>query len=243
MNEIRKEEKEARWKLHYWFDSIERTTVDNFGRLPTMCFNDSVQVMAPGQIDVDYDCSEDGGVTLEISVRDSNVKSLEGIGALPHLVRADFGGGGVPIHTLSWLKEIDFTYVETPDENGDIPHFDLSIDWWELKDDEYQYLALVPEFSYLNINGHAASKWVEVLKDKRIWGINAQECDFDNETFKTFIEQHPELSEITITNNPRLTDLSILLTLKNLRNVWISDNMQKARDSLGDGYQFWLGDN
>ena len=71
MNEIRKEEKGARWKLHYWFDSIERTTVDNFGRLPTMCFNDSVQVMAPGQIDVDYDCSEDGGVTLEISVRDS----------------------------------------------------------------------------------------------------------------------------------------------------------------------------
>ena len=180
----------------------------------------------------------------DISVRDSNVKSLEGIGALPHLVRTDFGGGGVPIRTLSWLQEIDFTYAETPDENGDVPHFDLQIDWWELESDaEYQYLALVPEFSYLNINGHQASKWVDVLEGKRIFGINGEECNFDNEAFKTFIEQHPELEEINITNNPRLTDLSILLTLKNLRNVWISDNMQKARDSLGDGYQFLLGDN
>ncbi len=178
----------------------------------------------------------------DISVRDSNVTSLQGIGALKHLTRVDFGGGGVPIHTLSWLEEIDFTYAETPDENGDVPHFDLQIDWWDLDDDaEYQYLALVPEYSFLNINGHQASKWVDVLKDKRIGGIAVQECKFDNETFKTFIEQHPELTEINIPNNPRLTDISILLTLKNLRNVWISDNMRQARESLGDDYHFWLG--
>lgn len=180
----------------------------------------------------------------DISVRDSNVTLLTGIGALPHLVCVDFGGGGVPIHTLSWLEEIDFTYAETPDENGDVPHFDLQIDWWELESDaEYRYLALVPAFNGLNINGHQASKWMDVLKDKQIRDINAQECNFDNETFKTFIEQHPELEEINIANNPRLTDLSILLTLKNLRNVRISDNMQEARDSLDDGYHFWFGNN
>ena len=179
----------------------------------------------------------------DISVRDSNVKSLEGIGALPHLIRVDFGGGGVPIHTLSWLQEIDFTYAETPDENGDVPHFDLQIDWWELKDEEYQYLALIPEFSYLNINGHQPSKWMDVLKDKKIGGIGLMQCNFDNETFKTFIGQHPELSEISINNNPRLTDISILLTLPNLRSVWISDNMQQARESLGDNYRFRLENN
>lgn len=176
----------------------------------------------------------------DISVRDSNIKSLEGIGALPHLLRADFGGGGVPIHTLSWLSEIDFTYAETPDENGNVPHFDLSIDWWDLKDEEYQYLALVPEFSWLNLNGHAVSKWMDVLKGKKIDGISVQECNFDDETFKAFIEQHPELTEIDMRNNPRLTDISILLTLPNLWEISVSDNMRQAIESLGDHNGFRL---
>ena len=47
------------------------------------------------------------------------------------------------------------------------------------------------------------------------------------------------LEQLDLRWNPQLTDLSCLLELPNdLRELYLSDDMQKALNSLGEGYTF-----
>ena len=57
---------------------------------------------------------------------------------------------------------------------------------------------------------------------------------------EAFIEQHPELEYIKVSWTRELTDISPLLTLRNLDAACISHDMQKARESLGDDFPFRL---
>ena len=54
-------------------------------------------------------------------------------------------------------------------------------------------------------------------------------------------EQHPELEDMHIPWNDRITDLSMLTEMPNLKRVTISHNMEKAVKSLeGKEYRFEL---
>ena len=64
--------------------------------------------------------------------------------------------------------------------------------------------------------------------------IHAGGCHFTNETFRQFVEQHPELEYIEVSWTPELTDISPLLTLKNLNRACVSNSMPQAIASLGD---------
>ena len=59
--------------------------------------------------------------------------------------------------------------------------------------------------------------------------------------FETFVSQHPEIEELNISWNGRLTDLSMLPDMPNLKRVQISVGMEKAEQTLeGKTYSFEL---
>ena len=58
--------------------------------------------------------------------------------------------------------------------------------------------------------------------------------------FAEFVRSHPELEEVQLPDNDRLTDVSVLLELSNLQNVRLSYDMEAALTSLGAGYGFQL---
>ena len=61
-----------------------------------------------------------------------------------------------------------------------------------------------------------------------------------NEQLKAFVEAHPMLEQLDLRWNTQLTDLSCLLELKGLRQVFVSEDMQRAIRSLGEGHEFRL---
>ena len=61
-----------------------------------------------------------------------------------------------------------------------------------------------------------------------------------NEQLKAFVEAHPMLEQLDLRWNTQLTDLSCLLELRGLRQVFVSEDMQRAIRSLGEGYGFRL---
>ena len=78
------------------------------------------------------------------------------------------------------------------------------------------------------------------MKNVKIHELHAGNCRFTDETFRTFIEQHPELEYIKVSWTPELRDISPLLTLRNLRAACVSHDMRSAIESLGDGFGFEL---
>ena len=69
----------------------------------------------------------------------------------------------------------------------------------------------------------------------------SQDAEDANALFAEFVRNHPELAELDIPWNDKLTDLTPLLELENLQKVRISANMEAARASLdGADYNFRL---
>jgi hypothetical protein len=59
--------------------------------------------------------------------------------------------------------------------------------------------------------------------------------------FDQFLDEHPEIEEMNISFNQKITDLSRLTEMRNLRRVQISNDMKKAIKSLeGKEYSFQL---
>ena len=130
----------------------------------------------------------------------------------------------------------------TPDEDGNVPYFVLSIDnlQGKIPGEQYAVLSAVPEYHSLNVFNTDCALWMDAVKDVKIHELHAGNCRFTNETFRSFIEQHPELAYIKVSWTPELTDISPLLTLRHLRAACVSNNMQQAIRSLGDEYGFEL---
>ena len=170
----------------------------------------------------------------------SNVDSIEGVQRMKRLTELNLSPS--KITDLSPLAKIDYSYCMQPDESGLSPYFSLQVDnmQGQLSLEQYEYLACVPYYDYLNICGTDWKFWMEALKYTPIRGINVANCNWDNDSFRSFIEQHPELEWIDIKGNQRLTDISPLLMHPNVSEVRISRDMQAAIRSLGDSYGFRL---
>ena len=175
-----------------------------------------------------------------ICVAYTNVDSIEGVQKMKRLTELNLSPSRIT--DLSPLAEIDYTYCMQADDDGSTPYFELQVDWMQdqLAPEQYAYLACVPYYNFLNINGTDWKLWTETLKDTKIREVSAQDCGWTNEAFAAFVAQHPELEQLDLRWNPQLTDLSPLLSLQNFRQVEVSRNMNAAMRSLGDGFGFAL---
>jgi hypothetical protein len=61
-----------------------------------------------------------------------------------------------------------------------------------------------------------------------------------DERLKAFVAAHPMLEQLDLRWNQQLTDLRCLLGLEDLRQVYVSNDMQKAIASLAEGHDFRL---
>ena len=170
-----------------------------------------------------------------ISVRGLPITSVAGIERLPRL--SDLSIANTQITDLSPLSGIDTSYADT-EHRG----FNLSIDNLpkSLTADQFAVLSHFKAFWNINVFNTDCSLWMDALKNVKIYEIHAGGCNFTNETFRQFVEQHPELEYIKVSWTPQLTDVSPLLTLKNLRTACVSHNMPQAIASLGEEYPFRL---
>ncbi len=168
------------------------------------------------------------------------VTSIDGIQKLPHLTDLNIGGNGLT--DIRAIGEIDYTFCTEPDEDGNVPYFILGVDnlQGKIPDEQYAVLSAVPEYQSLNVFNTDCALWMDAVKNVKIHELHAGNCRFTDETFRTFIEQHPELEYIKVSWTPELRDISPLLTLRNLRAACVSHDMRSAIESLGDGFGFEL---
>ena len=176
-----------------------------------------------------------------LCVNDCGVTSIDGVQNLKHLQDLDIGN--CPITDLSPLAGIDYTDCMRQRDDGRIPYFSLRIDGLgqTLPKEQYAYLASVPTYNILNVWNTDISLWLEAVQNTPIMCLQAGDCNIQNDTLKAFAEQHPEVREMIIPWNPRrLTDLTPLLGLKNLKFVRISNDLDAAIRSLGEDLHFRL---
>ncbi len=168
------------------------------------------------------------------------VTSIKGVQKLRHLTDLNIGGNGLT--DISAIGDIDFTFCMEPDADGEIPYFVLGVDNLQgrIPDEQYAVLSGVPKYQSLNVFNTDCALWMDAVKDVPIREIHAGNCRFTNETFRQFIEQHPELEYVKVSWTPELTDISPLLTLAHLNAACVSHDMQAAMESLGDSYGFRL---
>lgn len=156
--------------------------------------------------------------------------SIEGIGALKKLRRL---GVGSKVNDLSPLLEIDFSFCKK-----EMGGFAFSTINEKIRD--FSPLSAVPAFTSLDLDGMQNNKWIDVVKDTRILGLNWS--GFKNQKqFDAFVRDHPELERLMIVYTRSITDLSCLLELPNLKQLTVSRDMEKALQSLeGKEYSFEL---
>ena len=159
----------------------------------------------------------------------SGVKSIEGLRGLSKLRELNLNG--LAVTDLTPLNDCDFTYAA---QNGG---FNLMVDNDKIKD--WSFLSKITDFSGMWMGGVNPTKWLTYVEGAKIRGIFA---NFQNQKqFAEFLTVHPEVEELHIQWNTRITDISMLPELKNLRYVRISKNMNKAIRSLeGKEYSFEL---
>ncbi len=176
----------------------------------------------------------------QIALINTGIRSIEGIQKLKKLTWLTIQN--CEITDISPIGEIDYTFCEQPNEWGEIPHFHLEIERMAdvLPKEAYEVLSAVPNYDYLDIDGTDYRLWTDLVKNIPIRVMQVCDCQWDNNGFRTFIEQHPEIEKIDVCWDRGLTDLTPLLSLNHLQFVTISEEMQAAARSLGSNYGFQL---
>ena len=172
----------------------------------------------------------------ELQICNTNVTSLEGIEGLKHLRQVRVAGTN--IRDFSPLGQVDFTWAA--ENRGGVSLALNVMNSSSLPQDAYAFLEGVPGFDQLELHNVPAKLWTDHLAGKPVKRLDANDCDFTNESFQAFVAAHPELEEVSLSWNHQLTDVSCLLGLENLRKVQLSPNMAQAKASLGEGYGFEL---
>ena len=173
-----------------------------------------------------------------LSLRNCPVKSIQGVQNLWSLWKLDISG--TKVSDLSPLAESDFSQGIA--QMGGIT---LQLDSIPAKD--FSALASIDGFTMLSVNSQNADLWLEHLEGKQVSKLNAtysfeqMKAGTDvNAVFAEFARNHPELTQLQLPGNNRLTDVSVLLELPNLQSVRLSRTMEEANASLGKGYSFRL---
>ena len=159
----------------------------------------------------------------------TGIKSIEAVAGLKKL--KDLSLNQVEVTDLSPLSQCDFSFA---DQNGG-----LSLWYGNQKMKDWSFLEGIRNINWLGLGGTDAKPVVEHLKGTKIRGIMI--WFKDQKVFDQFLDEHPEIEEMNISFNQKITDLSRLTEMRNLRRVQISNDMKKAIKSLeGKEYSFQL---
>jgi Leucine-rich repeat (LRR) protein len=159
----------------------------------------------------------------------TGLKSIEGIGGMKKLRELNLNG--LKIKDLSPLNECDFNYGAL---HGGI---NLSIDGEKIRD--WSFLRKITMFEWLGLGGSNPKNWIDEVRNSQIRGMYAN--NFTQKMMEEFLDTHPEMENLHIPWNDKVTDLSKVLELPKLRYLKISNNMKKAIRSLeGKEYSFQL---
>lgn len=163
------------------------------------------------------------------------VGSIRGVQNLPNLT--DLTISETKVTDISPLKDVNYTYAN---EHGG---FSLYLGATGIED--FSPLACVPVFASLEVNNNDAVLFVKHLKGVEIRRITACDCfmgrqgEDPNALLAEFIKDHPEIIDLCISWNNGLTDLTPVITLKNLERFRVSFDMEEAVLSLeGKEYGF-----
>ena len=160
----------------------------------------------------------------------SGVKSLDGIQG--HNKLTELSLDELPVADLNLLKECDFSFAA---ENTGGLFLNASIQ--KLKD--WSFLSGIPKISWLGLGGIDAKLWIDQAGGTKIKSVFT--WFKSQKVFDQFLDEHPEVEQLQLTFNEKITDLSRLPGMKNLQMVQVSNNMQKAIKSLeGMEYHFQL---
>ena len=164
-----------------------------------------------------------------LSFEFTGIKSIEAVAGMKMLKELNLNQ--VEVTDLSPLTQCDFSYT---DQNGG---FTLFFGNQKVKD--WSFLEGIKNFSWLGLGGIDAKPVIEHLKGSKVKII--QLWFKDQKVFDQFLDEHPEIEEMNIAFCQKITDLSRLTEMKNLRRVQVSNDMKKAIKSLeGKEYSFLL---
>ena len=171
----------------------------------------------------------------ELSVCSTKISSLAGVEGLTHLTAVRLNGSSVK--DFSSLGQVDFAYAM---ENGGV-QLDLSVqNGRQLPRDAFAFLANVPGFARLTVHGIPVGLWLDAVMEKPIQVLYSDDTDMTQDQFAALAAAHPELESVSVAWNRKIRDVSCLLGLEDLREVWLSPDMTEAIASLGEGYGFEL---
>lgn len=173
-----------------------------------------------------------------LSLRYCPVESIQGLQNIWGLWDLDISG--TKVTDLTPLAECDFTQGIA--QMGGIT---LSLDSIQIED--FSVLASIDGIDLLSVNNQNADLWLPYLEGKWVSKLHAS-YSFEqmkagtdvNAVFAEFVRSHPELTQLQLPDNDRLTDVSVLLELPNLQSVRLSRSMEAAIASLGQNYSFHL---
>jgi len=149
------------------------------------------------------------------------VTSLEGIQGHGKLLQLSLNN--LKIKDMDLLTQCDFSYSA---QNGG---FGLDMAPQGIKD--FSFLSAVPHYCWLSFGGNQKpTQWMEGLRNSQISGIFVG--NMNQKELEQLLEQHPEIDNLHIQYNPKITDLTKLLSMPNLGYVKVSKNMSKAIQSI-----------
>ena len=98
--------------------------------------------------------------------------------------------------------------------------------------DDYSPLEAVPVYSHLDINGIDAARWPDLTQIEAICRLSAHGDNLTQAMLEELLSAHPELEELQIPYNDKISDLTPLLGMENLQRVLVNRDMKKAVASL-----------
>ena len=170
-----------------------------------------------------------------LGICNTNITSLEGIEGLKHLLTIRMSGTN--IRDFSPLAAVDFTYAA---ERQGVSLALNVMDSSRLGKEALAFLETIPAFDSLEMHDIPMDRWLDYVLDKPMRELHADNVNMTQEQLDAFVAAHPGLEYLQIARNRGVTDLGCLLGLENLRRVCLSQNMEKAIASLGEGFPFEL---
>ncbi len=159
----------------------------------------------------------------QLDLEGSGVKSIEGI------------SGMKPLRWLS-LNNTEVTDLSPLAGMANLEGLCVTND--KIKD--FSPLGTIPRFNSLEMGGIDSSKWANALNGVKVEKLRAHNFKSQKD-FEAFMAEHPEIEELGIPDNGKITDLGCLAEMPNLRRVAVSGDMKKAIRSLeGKEYRFQL---
>ena len=109
----------------------------------------------------------------------------------------------------------------------------------QLSEEDFRALGSIGVFNNINFTNADPAVWIPALADCEIRGIGAAGDFRTNEDLAAFAADHPELESMWFGWAEKVTDLTPLLGLENLRHFTIDRSMTKAIASIeGQEYHF-----